>query len=85
MVELIGWVWTTCSVVKSIPQSYKCYQQKHFNGASGPALYIWLIGLITGFPYAFNLEGNVGPLIANFSINSICCLIQLYYYRLGNK
>lgn len=77
MIEIVGWLGSVFLALCGLPQAIQCWRDGHANGISSSFLALWTSGEILAAAYVIHL-GNA-PLIVNYLINIISCLVILRY------
>lgn len=79
---MIGWIGSALLAFCGIPQAYKSYKEGHSNGISWIFISMWTLGEILTLVYILT-EAFSWPLVLNYSVNCVACLIILYYKLTG--
>jgi MtN3 and saliva related transmembrane protein len=83
MSEILGWIATTILTLCAIPQFIKMYKTKSSKDISVIMWWLYLIGHIIAFCYAYLIMQP--PLLGKYSFNIlISILILIMYYRNDN-
>lgn len=79
MIEIIGWIGSTLFALCGLPQAIQCYKQGHARGVSKLFLWMWLLGEILVQYYVYSKHGMDLPLLVNYWINTVFCLVIARY------
>lgn len=79
MIEAIGWLAGLLFAFCGLPQSIQSYRQGHSNGISNLFMGMWLSGEILMQVYVYMKHGMDYPLLVNYWINTLFCIIILKY------
>jgi len=85
MIEVLGWLGSTCLALCALPQVIQCVKQKHAKGVSFWFLLLWLLGEIFTMIYVFAQHGLDLPLTCNYLINILFIIIIIHYERITNE
>lgn len=85
MIEQIGWLGSLMLGICGLPQAYQCFKQKHAEGVSKGFLLLWLGGEILMQVYVINKHGFDMPLLANYWLNTVLCVIIAKYMFFPRK
>lgn len=77
--EWFGYISAACFALSGLPQAVKSFREKKTEGISVMFIALWTIGEIFGLIYVIDLGEY--PLILNYSVNLVFCLIILWYMR----
>ena len=85
MIELLGWIGSTCLGICAIPWVVESTQDKSSNNLTKGKFFflvLWLLGEIFSMVYVLAKHGIDLPLIANYGLNIIFILIIFNFARL---
>ncbi len=83
LINIIGWIGAVLLATCGLPQLFKSIKTKNFDGLSLVFIIWWLLGEIFLLIYV-SYEAFKLPLLFNYGINILVCLIILVLY-LRNK
>jgi len=79
MIESIGWIAGLLFAFCGLPQSIKSYKDGHSRGISNLFMWMWLVGELLMQVYVYLKHGLDMPLLVNYWINTIFCIVILKY------
>jgi len=79
MIESIGWIAGLLFAFCGLPQSIKSYKDDHSRGISNLFMWMWLVGELLMQVYVYLKHGLDMPLLVNYWINTIFCIVILKY------
>lgn len=85
MIETIGWIAGLLFAFCGLPQAIKCIKEGHAKGVSVLFLYMWLVGEVLMQYYVINKHGFDMPLLVNYWINTIFCLVIAKYLHFPRR
>jgi len=80
MIDLLGWIGSICLGLCALPQAYHSWKTKSSAGLSLSFLVLWILGEIATLIYILCTTIQI-PLIVNYSVNLICLLIIVKYWK----
>jgi uncharacterized protein with PQ loop repeat len=80
MIDLLGWVGSLCLGLCALPQAYHSWRTKSSAGLSLTFLLLWIVGEIATLAYILLTTAQL-PLIVNYTVNLICLLIIIKYWK----
>ena len=80
MIEVIGWIGGICLAVCALPQAIKSYRTKSSGDLSLSFVLLWLVGELLTVAYILTTTMQ-WPLLINYSINILCLLVIIRYWR----
>jgi uncharacterized protein with PQ loop repeat len=83
MIEIIGWIGAFLLATCGLPQMVKTLKEKKFEGLSLTFIIWWLLGEIFTLIYILYTAFR-WPLLFNYSINIIVCIVILIIYIIYN-
>jgi len=81
---VIGWIGSALLAGCALPQAWKSFKDKHSKGISRSFIWTWTVGELFMFYYIVN-DAFSWPLLFNYGINSVFCLIILWYKIKGER
>lgn len=80
--EVVGWIGAICLALCGIPLARKTIVDGHADGVDLSFLLLWTVGEILGLIYVLALGS--WPLIANYVVNVLACIVILRY-KVGGR
>lgn len=75
--EIIGWLSAILLALCGVPLAYRTVRDRHADGVDLWFLILWTLGEVLGLGYVLALGS--WPLVFNYLVNTIACLIILRY------
>ncbi len=85
MIETLGWIAGLLFAFCGLPQSIQAIKEGHAKGVNILFLYMWLIGEILMQVYVIVKHGFDMPLLVNYWINTVFCVIIAKYKHFPRK
>jgi MtN3 and saliva related transmembrane protein len=83
-IEILGWIGAVLLATCGLPQLYKTVKTKKFDGLSLTFIIWWLAGEVLTLTYITNSAFR-WPLIFNYGINILVCIILLVLFTTRKK
>jgi uncharacterized protein with PQ loop repeat len=77
MIETIGWIGSLLLSTCGVPLVYDIYKSKNISGTSLKFILWWLSGEILLLIFTIGKNIWAYPILFNYGINIICCIIVL--------
>lgn len=81
--ELLGWISAISLSLCGIPQAWRAYKTKTVEGLSDWFIISWSLGEILGVIYVISIGS--WPLIVNYFVNLIACIVLVKYRYFNGK